>query len=76
MCFALKGLGIAFLPEFAINPLIAEGQLVTLLDDIEKRRGVFHILWPASKHASPKIRALVDFLTGRVLAGGASESRK
>lgn len=74
VCFALKGLGIAFLPEFAINNLIAEGQLVTLLDDIDKRRGVFHILWPASKHASPKIRALVDFLSDRVFANGKAES--
>lgn len=73
VCFALKGLGIAFLPEFAINTLIADGQLVTLLDAVEKRRGVFHILWPASKHASPKIRALVDFLTDRVFADGQGE---
>lgn len=70
VCFALKGLGIAFLPEFAINPLIEEGRLVTLLAHLEPRKGVFHILWPASKHASPKVRALVDFLTAGTLANG------
>lgn len=74
VCFTLKGLGIAFMPDFAINNLIAEGKLVTLLDNVEKRKGVFNILWPASKHASPKIRALVDFLTARVFADGQAET--
>lgn len=66
VCFALKGLGIACLPDFAIDPLLAEGRLVPVLDDEVARQGEFHILWPAGKQASPKIRALVDFLAARV----------
>ncbi|MBB3259293.1 hypothetical protein F4827_004168 [Paraburkholderia bannensis] len=37
-----------------------------LTDDVE-RPGVVHVLWPASRHLSPKIRALVDFLSECVL---------
>ncbi|WP_175650288.1 LysR family transcriptional regulator [Pseudomonas sp. Marseille-P9899] len=64
--FVLKGLGIACLPDFSIRELLADGQLVAVLDDHEGRSGVFNVLWPASKHASPKVRVFVDYLCARV----------
>ncbi|QCN99325.1 LysR family transcriptional regulator [Azospirillum argentinense] len=66
VCFALQGLGIAYLPDFAIRDLLADGRLEPVLADHVERTGVFHVLWPASKHPSPKVRALVDFLRARV----------
>ncbi|SMF98461.1 LysR family transcriptional regulator [Burkholderia singularis] len=66
VCFALLGLGIAYLPEFSIKEPLADGRLRTVLADYVERTGVFHVLWPASKHASPKVRAFVDFLCARV----------
>ncbi len=67
-CFALQGLGIAYLPDFAIREPLADGRLVQVLKGQAERTNVFHILWPASKHPSPKVRALVDFLGSRVFA--------
>lgn len=66
VCFALQGLGIAYLPEFAIAEPLADGRLLAVLADRVERTGVFHVLWPASRHPSPKVRALVDFLCARV----------
>ncbi|WP_350238666.1 LysR family transcriptional regulator [Pectobacterium colocasium] len=66
LCFALQGLGIAYLPDFSIHKLLASGHLQPILTDYVERNGVFHVLWPASKHPSPKVRALVDFLCARV----------
>lgn len=66
VCFALQGLGIAYLPDFAIREPLDDGRLLPVLADYVQRSGVFHVLWPASKHPSPKIRALVDFLSARV----------
>lgn len=66
VCFALRELGIAYLPDFAIRDELAQGRLVAVLDDYVERQGVFNVLWPASKHASPKVRALVDYLCARV----------
>lgn len=66
VCFALQGLGIAYLPDFAIGSLLAEGRLRQVLGDHTPRTGTFHVLWPASKHPSPKVRALVDFLGERL----------
>jgi len=74
VCFALQGLGIAYLPDFAIREPLADGRLQGILADHVARTGVFHVLWPSSKHPSPKVRALVDFLCARVfVADGSSE---
>jgi len=67
-CFALQGLGIACLPDFAIREALADGRLVRVMPEQAQREGVFHILWPAGRHVSPKVRALVDFLCSRVFA--------
>lgn len=74
LCFALQGLGIACLPDFAVRELLATGQLQTVLNAHVARAGVFHVLWPASKHPSPKVRALVDFLSTRVFPPGAGRA--
>lgn len=66
VCFALQGLGITYLPEFAIQEPLADGRLTLILSDYVACSGVFHVLWPASKHPSPKVRALVDFLCAHV----------
>ncbi|MDD2987767.1 MAG: LysR family transcriptional regulator [Zoogloea sp.] len=73
VCFALQGLGIASLPDFAIREPLADGRLVPLLAEVG-RTGVFHVLWPASKHPSPKVRALVDFLSARVFPAAKSNA--
>jgi DNA-binding transcriptional LysR family regulator len=73
VCFALQGLGIAYLPDFSIREPLADGRLQAILNEYVERTGVFRVLWPASKHPSPKLRALVDFLCARVFA--AAETR-
>lgn len=64
--FALQGLGIACLPDFAIREAIADGRLRTVLDKYVQRTGAFHVLWPSGRQTSPKIRVLIDFLNDRV----------
>lgn len=66
VCFALRGLGIAYLPDFAIREPLAAGLLQPILVDQVGGDGVFNVLWPASKYPSPKVRVLVDFLCAKV----------
>lgn len=66
VCFALRGLGIAWLPDFAIRDRLEEGTLREVLSKYANHTGVMHLLWPASKHPSPKLRALIDFLSERL----------
>lgn len=79
MCFAMQGRGIACLPDFAVKTPLAEGELRRVLPEHAQRFGTFYVLWPASKHPSPKLRALVDFLCSRVFpqseAGVAAKAR-
>lgn len=62
VCFAEQGLGIACVPEIAVRSQLQQGNLVTVLDDYNKESIVFHVLWPSSRHLSPKIRVFVDFI--------------
>lgn len=60
---AEQGLGLACLPLFTIHGQIAEGRLVPVLADHIEDVGEFRILWPSSRHLSPKIRAFVAFMS-------------
>jgi DNA-binding transcriptional LysR family regulator len=65
---AEQGLGIAYLPDFAIARQLREGLLVTVLDDFTDRSGPLRILWPSSRHLAPKLRVFVDFLAANLVA--------
>ena len=64
---AEQGMGIAYLPDFAISRQLREGVLVTVLDDYTDRSGPLRIIWPSSRHLSPKLRAFVDFLAANLV---------
>ncbi|MEC5321161.1 LysR family transcriptional regulator [Brenneria populi subsp. brevivirga] len=67
VCFAEQGLGIACVPEIAVRRQLQQGALVTVLDDYNHENMVFHLLWPSSRHLSPKIRVFVDFIVENLL---------
>ncbi len=64
---AEQGLGIAYLPDFAIGRQLREGLLVAVLDDYTDRSGPLRVLWPSSRHLAPKLRAFVDFLAANLI---------
>ncbi len=74
LCFALQGLGIAYLPDFSVRQALAAGQLQTVLAGQVGHANTFHVLWPAGRHLAPKVRVLVDFLCERVFPGAASQA--
>ncbi|WP_373568445.1 MULTISPECIES: hypothetical protein [unclassified Pseudomonas] len=47
---------------------LADGRLCRVPPDYLQQTRTFHILWPASRHLSPKVGALVDFLCARLAA--------
>jgi DNA-binding transcriptional LysR family regulator len=67
--FAESGLGIAALPDFAVRAALAAGRLQPVLDAHRRHDGAFRILWPSSRHLTPKLRAFIDFLTAHVFPG-------
>jgi DNA-binding transcriptional LysR family regulator len=59
---AEQGFGIACLPDFALRRQLGAGTLVTVLDAHTDHSGTFRLLWPSSRHLSPKLRVFVDFM--------------
>lgn len=60
---ALDGIGIACLPDFFVQQHIAEGRLVRLLQNVDSPALGIYLVYPQTRHISPKVRAFIDFLT-------------
>ncbi|NHZ88368.1 LysR family transcriptional regulator [Massilia sp. CCM 8733] len=75
MYFAEQGMGIACLPDFAVGAALADGRLHAVLAEHTRHNGVFQVLWPSSKHLSPKLRALIDFLSSEVFANAGATTK-
>ena len=64
---AEQGMGLAYLPDYAVSGSIAAGRLVATLDAHVRHAGVMRALWPASRYPAPKVRAFVDYLAKNLL---------
>ena len=62
---ALKGLGIVNLPTFIVGADLQAGLLATALDEFVIQDMALSAVYPQSRHLSPKVRALIDFLADR-----------
>ena len=59
---ALAGLGLACLPETAVEPHIASGTLVRVLETWCEPFPGFYLYHPGRHHTPPALRALISFL--------------
>lgn len=75
ICFAVQGIGIAYLPDFAIRDWLDSGQLVPLLEDCSEV-GTFRIMWPSGRHPTPKLRVFIDFLNAQLFPDVPSDSTR
>jgi DNA-binding transcriptional LysR family regulator len=62
---AIRDLGIANLPSFIIGNDLRVGALVPVLDEFVLQDSAVYAVYPHSRHLSPKVRALIDFLAER-----------
>jgi DNA-binding transcriptional LysR family regulator len=65
---AERGLGLFYTPTFTVRRQLADGTLRSVLDASLRSSGTLQILWPPSRHGSPKIKAFVDVMARTVLA--------
>jgi DNA-binding transcriptional LysR family regulator len=61
---ALSGLGVALLPGYLADPLMASGQLVPLLKGFIPTGASLQAVYPHRRHLAGKVRALIDHLVG------------
>jgi DNA-binding transcriptional LysR family regulator len=71
---AEQGIGIACLPDFAIRRQLAQGTLQSVLDEYVEHSGPFRVLWPSSRHLSPKLRVFIDFMVEHLFPAAARPS--
>lgn len=67
---AMQGRGIAYLPAFTVQHEVADGRLVSLLDEFTRQEGSFWVLWPASRQLPTRLRVFIDFLVEHFEQGG------
>ncbi|MEL5566765.1 LysR family transcriptional regulator [Serratia ureilytica] len=63
---AESGQGIACLPDFAVKRALEQGRLQQILREHCRHSGSFKVLWPSSKHLTPKLRVFIDTLSARL----------
>ena len=61
---SLAGLGFAVLPTYLADPLVAEGKLVKVLEDLMPESPSLMAVYPHRRHLAGKVRALIDHLVG------------
>lgn len=59
------GLGLAQLQDFFITAPIARGKLVSVLDKFRPKAQEIWLVYPPTRHLTPKVRVFVDFLTAQ-----------
>lgn len=59
---ALKGLGLAQLPDYYVDPYLASGELVSVLDAYQHDDTAVWAVYPRHRHRSPKVHQFIDYL--------------
>ncbi len=72
-CFAMRGLGIACVPDFSVRQALRDGLLCTVLDDYVGRAIDLSIVWPDGPSVPPRLRAFIDFMAERMPANVAPD---
>lgn len=65
---AIAGVGVVQLPRLVIEPLVAAGSLVQVLEGWAPREEVVHAVYSSRRGQLPSVRALLDFLAGEFAA--------
>ncbi|AUH49442.1 LysR family transcriptional regulator [Chromobacterium sp. ATCC 53434] len=66
---AVRGMGLAQLPDYYVTGHLASGALVEVLADYAEPDEGIWALYPHNRQLSPKVRLLVDFLADSLAAG-------
>nr|WP_282612793.1 LysR substrate-binding domain-containing protein [Pseudomonas chlororaphis] len=53
---------MACVPEFAVREALDAGELESILPDRVQRTLNIQVVWPSSRHLTPKLRTFIDFI--------------
>jgi DNA-binding transcriptional LysR family regulator len=72
---ACAGYGLAQLHQYYLDSDISRGKLVTVLDKFKPEPTPIWLVYPPTRHLTPKVRAFVDFMTAQFRAPRAATAR-
>ncbi|MEO1223019.1 MAG: LysR substrate-binding domain-containing protein [Pseudomonadota bacterium] len=72
---ARAGLGLAILPTFVGDPLVASGDLGRILPNWAASRSDVYLVTPSARHMRPVVRAFLDFAVARIGRAGSANQR-
>lgn len=62
---ACAGYGLAQMHDYYLDAEIARGKLVAVLEKLKPRADPIWLVYPPTRHLTPKVRAFVDFMVAR-----------
>jgi LysR family transcriptional regulator, regulator for bpeEF and oprC len=62
---AYAGYGLAQFHNYYLDAAMAQGELITVLDKFKPRPDPIWLVYPPTRHLTPKVRAFVDFMTAQ-----------
>jgi DNA-binding transcriptional LysR family regulator len=62
---ALAGYGLAQMRDYYTDDAIASGDLVPLLEKLKPEPDPISLVYPQSRHLSPKVRVFIDFMVAQ-----------
>lgn len=65
---AERGLGLIYTPIFTVRRQLASGALQSVLKSHVHDISTLQVMWPASRHRSPKLKTFVEFMAQNLLA--------
>jgi DNA-binding transcriptional LysR family regulator len=63
---ATEGIGIATLPQYAANPLLAQGRLIPLLSAYTLPSQEIHAIYPSPRFVPTKVSTWIEFVQARL----------
>ena len=66
---ALRGIGLAQLPDYYVTGYLASGQLIPVLDEYQFTDTGVWVLYPQQRYLAAKVRLFIDFLVEKFAAG-------
>jgi DNA-binding transcriptional LysR family regulator len=67
---ALAGAGLVVLETVIGDPWVHQGKLVRVLPELSQQAGKASMIWPASRHLAPRVRAFIDHAVDYLVDSG------
>jgi DNA-binding transcriptional LysR family regulator len=64
---ALRGQGIATLPDILVSDHLRNGALEVILSEYTRNLAEIWLVWPPGRERSPTVKAFIDFMTAHVV---------